>query len=248
MKVISLGWGVQSFALCALSALGVLPRVDFALHSDTGWERTETLEFAARWTPWLEERGIRVVTVRSEMYGQKWDEWKGVFIPAFTTYENGACSGMLRRQCSGRWKIDPIRRWQSAELKRRGLKKTPGVIESWLGFTLDEAHRVSGYGVKYITKRYPFLEMLERPWTRGMVVQWLRENDLEVPVKSSCIICPFHSDRLWREMQLADNGNWERAIEVDRAIRHRRPGYLCYLHGSRKPLEEHDFTRQLSYW
>ncbi len=44
MKVISLGWGVQSFALATMSALGVLPSVDAAIHADTGHERRETLE------------------------------------------------------------------------------------------------------------------------------------------------------------------------------------------------------------
>jgi len=33
--VISLGWGVQSFGLVAMSALGVLPKVDYAVHGDT---------------------------------------------------------------------------------------------------------------------------------------------------------------------------------------------------------------------
>lgn len=246
LRVISLGWGVQSWGLCALSALGILPKVDFALFADTGWERTETLEFAARWTPWLKERGIQVVTVKGPYYAMSplGDKW--VTPPFYTRGPKG--DGMLLRTCTDRWKIRPMQKWQREELKRRGLSKTPGVIEQWIGFTLDEAHRAKLNHVQYITNRYPFLEMLERPWTRGMVIKWLRDNDLEVPVKSSCIICPYHNDRQWREIQLAANGDWERAIAVDRAIRHRRPGYLCYLCSDRKPLEEHDFTRQLSYW
>ena len=63
MRVISLGWGIQSWALAAMSALGKLPPVDAAIHADTTYERAETYEFAARWTPWLEERGVPVVTV-----------------------------------------------------------------------------------------------------------------------------------------------------------------------------------------
>jgi len=59
MKVLSLGWGVQSFALAAMSALGVLPKVDAAMH-----ERAETYAFAEKWTPWLEKRGVKVMTVK----------------------------------------------------------------------------------------------------------------------------------------------------------------------------------------
>jgi 3'-phosphoadenosine 5'-phosphosulfate sulfotransferase (PAPS reductase)/FAD synthetase len=61
MKIINLGWGVQSFALAAMSALEILPRVDAAVHADTTWERSETYDFAKRWTPWLEGKGIRVI-------------------------------------------------------------------------------------------------------------------------------------------------------------------------------------------
>lgn len=232
-----------------MSALGKLPPVDYAIHADTGWERTETYEFAEKWTPWLEEHDVKVVMVKDEQASnQIVDSHGSIFCPAFTTYEDGTPSGMLRRQCTDRWKIAPIRRWLSGELARRNLGKTPSIVEQWLGFTLDEAHRAKDSHVQYIEHVHPFLEMLERPYTRGMVIQWLRKKELEVPVKSACIFCPFHAYHQWREIQMADNGDWEKAIEVDRAIRHKRPGYLCYLCDDRKPLEQHDFTQQLSYW
>lgn len=62
MNVISLGWGVQSFTLAAMSALGELEPA-IAIHSDTRREREETYAFAAKWTPWLETRGVQVITV-----------------------------------------------------------------------------------------------------------------------------------------------------------------------------------------
>ena len=65
MKALSLGWGVQSFTLAAMVALGDLEPVDVAIHADTTHESKLTYEFAARWTPWLEEHGVRVVTVAS---------------------------------------------------------------------------------------------------------------------------------------------------------------------------------------
>ena len=46
LKIISLGWGVQSWALAAMVALGELEPVDFAIHSDTTWERSDTYQFA----------------------------------------------------------------------------------------------------------------------------------------------------------------------------------------------------------
>lgn len=243
MKIISLGWGVQSFALAAMSALGALPKVDAAVHADTGHERAETYALAEKWTPWLEERGVRIVTVRDRMAGQQSNEWGGTFIAAHTTYPDGRKSGLLRRQCTQQWKIAPIRRW----LRAQGIdprKAQGGAVEQWLGITLDEVTRMRLSDVLYIRNEYPFIEMLDRPWTRGMVIKWLVENDLDVPVKSSCVMCPYHDRQTWRDIQLADNGDWEKALKVDRAIRSRRPGYLCYLTAQRKPLDECDFRSQ----
>lgn len=246
LTVISLGWGVQSFGLAAMSAKGVLPRVDYAIHADTGWERSETYTFAEKWTPWLEERGIRVIAVRDNT--PVVSETGCIMPPAFTRSCSDGSLGVLPRQCTSNWKVSPMRRWLSAELKQRSLNKSPGVIKQWVGFTLDEVQRVTPDDVQYITKVHPYLEMLNRPYTRQMVIHWLRENGLEVPVKSACIFCPYRRWQIWREIQLSGNGDWEKAIEIDRAIRHKRPGYLCYVCDDRKPLEEHDFTRQLALW
>ena len=174
MKVISLGWGVQSFALAAMSALGVLPPVAAAVHADTGHERKETYEFAERWTPWLEERGVRVVTARDKMTPYKFDQ-NGVFIPAYSMelFERKeqlnpflllGWRGQMRRSCTHRWKIVPIRRWLQAN---RNIQP----VEQWLGITLDEITRMKQSNVKYIANTYPFIEMLDRPWTRGMAIK-----------------------------------------------------------------------------
>jgi hypothetical protein len=249
MVVISLGWGCQSFALAAMSALGVLPRVDAAIHADTTHERRKTYEFAQRWTPWLEERGVRVVTVRADE--KRLDPFYSVnklsvFLPAYTTRETGERSGMLRRQCTSEWKVLPIRRW--LQVNRSGE-----LVEQWLGITLDEVQRMRQSDVQYITNVYPFVEMLDRPWTRGMATQWLLDNGLEVPCRSACVFCPFHTRQEWREIKLAGDGDWEKAVEVDEALRHARPGYVCYLTPERKPLVDCDFSSpedhgQLSLW
>jgi hypothetical protein len=86
-----------------------------------------------------------------------------------------------------------------------------------------------------------------------MVVAWLRANDLEVPVKSACVFCPYHDQRTWREIKLRGNGDWQKAVEVDEAIRNARPGYVAYLTRDLKPLTECDFSNeqdhgQLSLW
>lgn len=269
---ISLGWGVQSFALAAMSALGELPPVDVAIHADTTWERRETYEFAARWTPWLEERGVRVVTVRgnrTDAVVQK--NTKAVLLPAFTRYAEeqytafdndgeivrrldspiviakaGDPAGILRRQCTSEWKILPIRRWLQAHRNKQPVKL-------WLGVTLDEIARMKPSKVKYITNCYPFIEMFKPPMSRWQVSRWLEETGLEIPVKSSCVFCIYHSQEIWREIKMTDNGDWEKAIAVDKAIRHKRPEYVCYVHEDRVPLPDVDLRNerdhgQLGLW
>ncbi len=221
-----------------MSALGVLPRVDAAVHADTGHERSETYAFAAKWTPWLEERGVRVVTVRSEHTDVL--TYKRVMLAAYTTYPDGKPSSVMPRQCTRLWKLTPIRQWLQAN--RDGEQ-----VEQWIGITLDEVERMRISDVQYIENTYPFCLTLQPPWTRGKVIQWLRENDLEVPVKSSCMFCPFHRPKDWREIQLAGTGDWEKAIAVDEQIRHARDNYVCYLTSKLKPLADCDFRTQEEY-
>lgn len=177
MVVISLGWGVQSFALAAMSALGVLPKVDAAIHADTAFERSETYEFAAKWTPWLMERGVRVITVENKT---NFPHGNGVFIPAYTVNRTTGEHGMLRRVCTERWKIRNIRRWLQAN--RNGDS-----VEVWIGYTLDEAERSKPSDVKYAVNYFPFLDAFDPPMPRWKAEKWLNKNGLEIPVKSGCI-------------------------------------------------------------
>lgn len=71
-----------------------------------------------------------------------------------------------------------------------------------------------------------------------MVIHWLQEQGLEVPVSSSCVFCPYHDDLTWRRIKISGNGDWEKAVTIDRAIRDKRPGFKCFVHDSRKPLED----------
>lgn len=234
MKILSLGWGVQSFTLAAMVALGELEPLDFAIHADTTWERKATYEFAKRWTPWLEERGVRVVTVRDANQAAAVTTLK-TDIPAFTVDKANDMEGQLRRQCTGRWKITPMRRYISDELQRRDLGKTPGVVEQWLGISEDEWYRAKDSDVKYITHRYP---LLERGMRRGDCVTWLERNVLEVPGKSACVFCPYHNRQAWADMKRNEPEDWAVAVSIDLQIRDVRPPYPLFVHSARVPLTE----------
>jgi len=228
LKIISLGWGVQSWTLAAMVTLGELEPVDFVIHSDTGWEREATYQFAAQWGRWLESRGVKLVTVESDVIGKSQNAWGGVYIPAHTSYPDGTPSGLLRRQCTERWKIRPVRRW----LRESGYKKG---VEQWLGITVDEVERAKPSRVKWITSRFPLLEL---GMNRNDCINWLRAHNLAIPGKSSCVFCPYHSKPVWREMKREGGNDWIVAVAVDREIRNARPNFLSYVHADRRPLSE----------
>lgn len=237
IRVLSLGWGVQSFTLVAMAALGELEPVDFAIHADTTHESILTYRFAQRWTPWLKERGVKVVTVSDPKAPAR--VWAGEMIPAYT--RNGK-AGQALRTCTQRWKIAPMRR----EIQRR---RNGQQVEQLLGISMDEYQRMRDSDVKYITNRYP---LIERKMTRADCETWLLAHGLEVPPKSACTFCPFHNTAEWRRIK-ATPEDWEEAVAVDRAIRNARPPYDLYLHPSRKPLEDVDLRTetekgQLSLW
>ena len=235
LKVISLGWGVQSWTLAAMVALGELEPVDFAIHSDTTWERSATYQFAEQFTPWLQERGVKVVTVSEpDIAGAVVVNHRGLFIPAYTLSDTGSL-GQLRRQCTNRWKIVPMRRHIAIELKRRKLSKTPGVVEQWLGITLDEWQRAKDSDVKYIKHRFPLLEM---KMSRADCLAWLQSHNLPNPGKSSCTFCPYHNRITWEQMKRENGPDWKQAIEVDGRVRDKRPPYPLFVHSHRKPLDE----------
>ncbi len=222
MKILNLGWGIQSFTLAAMVALKEFEPIDAAIHADTTHERSATYDFAARWTPWLEMHGVRVVTVKDANH-ELINPSGMTVIPARTSSNKG---GLLTRMCTANWKIAPIRRWM--QKYRRGDH-----VEQWLGISLDEAERMKPSDVKYITHRWP---LIERRMSRNDCINWLQRHDLEVPVKSACVFCPFHNRRAWYEMKAENGADWRKAVEVDEAIRKARPPFDLFVHVDRIPL------------
>ncbi len=228
--VLSLGWGVQSFTLAAMAALGEIEKPDVAIHADTTHESELTYEFASYWKYWLHHYGLNIVTVKDKCTRITTDRKGGeIFIPAFTNTLSSK-SGQLRRQCTGRWKIAPIRRF--LQENRDGK-----LVEMWIGISTDEFQRMRDSDVKYITNRYP---LIEKCMSRKDCEKWLTDHKLEIPSRSACTFCPFHNTEEWRLIKTNDS-DWKEATAVDRLIRKTRPPYDLFVHPSRKPLEEVDF-------
>ncbi|MCP4141934.1 MAG: hypothetical protein GY755_16940 [Chloroflexi bacterium] len=237
MKILSLGWGVQSFTLAAMSALGEIEKVDYAIHADTLHESLLTYEFAEKWTSWLENHGVKVITVKNPTNGlfEILEKKKGqAFIPLFTVSRKTGKSGQLRRSCTQRWKVAPLRK--KVQELRKGEQ-----VEQWLGISTDEALRMKPSDVKYITHRWPLIDL---GMSRDDCKQWLKNHGLDVAPRSSCVFCPYHSTKEWRKVKKSID--WKEALMADELVRNiREPdGYTSFIHPSRTPLESVDFRTQ----
>ena len=224
VKILSLGWGVQSFTLAAMSALGDLPLLDYAVHADTGYEMTHTYAFAAKWTQWFEEHGVKVRTVQALAQRRDLFARKAMAIPAYCPAEGGYRDTQLKRECTDEWKRMPICRFIRAHAK---------AAEMWLGISLDEIERSRPSDVRYIQHVYP---LLDRRMTRQDCIIWLERHGVDVPQKSSCYLCPYHRHLDWMRIKHTAHSDWQKALEIDGQIRHAVKGFTCFLHQSRKPL------------
>ena len=231
LKILSLGWGVQSWTLAAMAALGEIPMPDYAVHADTTHEMAGTYAHAEKWTPWLGEHGVKVRTVSSQNTGVITSNGKGVPMPVFLT-GNGDNGAQTRRQCTEEWKISPLRRFARSVIN----SPKPGSVEMWMGISLDEWQRMKTSNVGYITNVYP---LVDSRITRARCVEWLEQHGLDIPPKSACTFCPYHNEASWKRMKQAGGADWDHAVEADEAIRNIPiSGAKLYLHRQRLPLEE----------
>ncbi len=248
-RVLSLGAGVQSSTLLLLSARGELPPLDAAIFADTGYEPAAVYAHLA----WLEElaggagipvyrvgrASIRADTLEVQATGHRAGRRFGS-MPFFVDLPGER--GMIRRQCTKEYKLEPIRR-----RLRRLVGLAPGEragdkvhVEQWVGISADELHRVRQSRDYWITLRYPLVFDLRPAWRRSDCVAWLKREYPDHPVpRSACIACPFHSNAEWRAMRDCDPVSWQDALAFDRAVR-KLDGMRgnVYLHASLRPLEE----------
>jgi len=246
MKVISLGLGVQSTAMYMMSSIGRIPRADHAVFADPGAElpRTyEILEYLEDWGKYNNGIPIHVINEKNLLTdilnqtnstGQRWAS-----IPAFT--ESG---GMVRRQCTSEYKIQPVIK-KIRELHGLKPRKMMPKTEVWLGISMDEIERMKYSQLPRIDYYYP---LIEQRMSRGDCIKFFEELVFPVPDKSSCIFCPYHSNKNWKDMKDNHPDEWQKCIEVDEAIRDsskRGSDDKMYLHRSLTPLKDVQFADQL---
>lgn len=228
---LSLGWGVQSFTLAAMSVLGELPnfpKLDCAVYSDTLHEKSATYAFMEKYTPWLEERGLYVANVncKDERPDNYINKYGFVSIPAHATADETGGKWVMKRHCTSEWKIAPTRRFLNEE-------RVVEQVELWMGISIDEWERAKDSNVDYIVNRYPLLEL---DMSREDCVEWLRAHDLDVPPRSACYFCPYTHLEDWKDLAKNHPQDFQRAVAIDEKLRDARPPGKVYLNRFHIPL------------
>ncbi len=247
LTVISLGAGVQSSAMAIMAAKGDFPKPDCAIFADTGYEPKMVynyLELLKKILPYP----VHVVSkgnIKKDMLDSIDNGTRFPTAPFFTQNAITGKKGMLRRQCTADYKIVPIRK-KIRELCNIGYGKhfpKDKYVEQWIGISTDEIQRMKPARDKYILNRHP---LIEANMSRQDCIKYLKDNDIPLPEKSACIVCPYHNDAYWHFMKTERPSEFEDAVEFDKNIRtgSRNVRDKLYLHRSCKPLDEVEFNKK----
>jgi hypothetical protein len=227
MTVQSYGAGVQSRAMLHMAIQGLMPKPDIVIFADTQAEPESVYEAVKEDALHAQQAGIRFESVTHANLAAL-EQFKGVYIPAFTVNYKTGKKGMLRRQCTMRFKVEPIRRY----LRTLGVKKA----HMLLGITTDEAVRVKDSPVKWITHVYPFIE---RNMNRDDCERYLSSINIK-GAKSACVFCPYRSPYGWAKIR-QNQADWQLAVEYDKKLRDKfgdEWGGSLYVHPDMVPLEQ----------
>ncbi len=244
---------------------------DVAIFADTG----EEPQAVYRHLEYLQSLGNPEIWIRSA--GKLGDDLvnginstgqRFASIPAFTAEDHlvrpGSCDnkmppapkyGMVRRQCTSEYKIRVIEKAIRRELvglkPRKHMPRDIRVFQ-YFGITVDEKQRAERAKKRFEKIRWaePVYPLLEMGWSRKDCIEWLEGRLPHQVPRSACVFCPYRTNREWLYLRETDPQGWERAVEIDHALRqegsvvNRKLEQKLYLHRSCVPLELVDFEKQ----
>jgi len=220
-NILSLGAGVQSSAIVYLSHSGKIPPYDKIYFADTGDEPQSVYTHVDYLKTLVDIEIVRIGNGKSLSEHLLGDDIKFFGMPLYVI-ANGKRS-ILKRQCTNEFKIIPIdlavRSWLVAHghgyvdaIGRKYIRRGYSV-NYHLGISLDEKRRVSLSRSAWKVHQYPLIEL---GMTRHDCIQFAIKYGYNIPPKSSCIFCPYHTDDYWLSLT---NDELERSFMLDDYIR-----------------------------
>ena len=236
MRILSLGAGVQSSALALMAHKKYIDNVDFAIFADTGnepdtvYEYLDYLKSIVHYDIFIISKGNLYNDTINNIQNNKWLD-----VPFFTI--RGKTKGTIRRTCTHKYKINPIRKFAHKKIKENNIKSADMLI----GISMDEIQRMTVSNVKYLRNIYP---LIEKRLSRYDCIEWLKKNKFELPERSSCIMCPYHKkETLKTFMQNTKYKNL--LLNLDKNLEYNDYYKLdseMYITNERKRIKDIDFT------
>lgn len=236
--------------MALMAAHGVItPMPDAAIFADTQAEPQSVY----LWLDWLEKQlpfpvyrvtigslEKRAITIRQNKTGGLYVKTD---IPFYVLSADGSKGKVTIRQCTYDFKVRPIRKKQM-QLAGIGPREKCQHVVSWMGISLDEAHRMRDSRDAWSANRYPLVELRMK---RADCKRWLSDNGFPQAPRSACVFCPFHNDREWRQMKDEEPSEFERAVRFEAELqRSKAKTYKAvavpYLHRSLVKLADVDFS------
>lgn len=246
LRVLSLGAGVQSSTLALMIEKGEIPMVDCAIFSDTMAEPKAVYE----WLEYLQKQvsypiyKVQRGNLKQDMINAVDGGNKFLVIPLYTVNSSTGKKGLLMRQCTNDYKIQPInkkiRELLNVGYRQRVLKDTK--VELVMGISYDEMVRMKTNRLPYIENQYPLVDKKIR---RKDCIDWMTTNNYPKPPRSACTFCPYHTNEEWLKIKENDE-EWKEVVELDKFIRNgtRKPEEQVFLHRDCVPIDEVDFKKE----
>jgi len=216
---------------------GFIPK--FAIFSDQGCEP----DYVNSYFEWLkgyvkEKYNFDIVTVsEGDLMQNTIDYLDGKLNRVASLPLRLGSDGLIMRQCTNDYKIKPLRKHLQTVRDGRNVRL-------WIGISLDEIERIKDSNVNYIVNYYP---LINQKISIDSIVNWYKTTNTPEPMKSACLICPFHSDNYWRRFKKVFPKEFKKACDFDDKIRNYTGlKSKAYLSKHLKPLKEIDFTYENS--
>jgi len=245
MRVLSLGAGVQSSTLALMIEKGEVPMVDAAIFADTKSEQKAVYD----WLNWLEAQLSYPVyrvswrNLKQDILDASQGNYKAFTAPFFTLNVGTGKKGLLRRQCTGDYKIKPIvqKVRELLGLEKGQMRKKGTKVEMLMGISTDEIVRMKPNRIKYISNVYP---LVDKGMSRSNCKGWMENHKYPKPPRSACTFCPYHTNEEWKTIK-ENKQEWDEVVELDEAIRNRTKNKVdqFFLHKTCVPLNKIDFNK-----
>jgi len=256
LRVLSLGAGVQSSTLALMIEHGELPPIDAAIFADVKGEPKKVYEWLEYLKTKITSYPIHIVSwrdLKQDILDAAKGEYKAFTAPFYTKNTVTGKKGLLRRQCTNSYKVQPvIQEIRKLLGLKKGEKRKAGTqVDLLMGISKDEIVRMRKNQLNYINNVYP---LVDKNMTRKDCIEWMEDNFYPTPPRSACTFCPYHSNKEWLDIKNGDPEEWKEVVAMDKAIRNQERFKEknkdqevideIFLHRSCKPIDEVDFEKE----